>query len=84
MNKLRPEDDELLSSTRQMNIELCAEIERLRAALLDLIERWPTEQGYDGAIQRARQLLIDSSLRSPTKESLRRALKLPEDKRERT
>lgn len=39
--------------------------EKLRAALWDLINRWSTEEGYDGAIQRARAILIDMELRHP-------------------
>lgn len=37
--------------------EAADEIERLRAALRDIIERWPTEEGMDGAIRRARTAL---------------------------
>jgi hypothetical protein len=51
-----------------------AEIERLRAALRDLVDRWATERGYDGAIQRARALLLEGDLRSPKSEDVRRAL----------
>jgi hypothetical protein len=53
------------------------EIERLTAALRDLIDRWSTERGYDGAIQRARALLLEHDLRSPATEAVRNALEKP-------
>ena len=54
-----------------------AEIVRLVTALRDLVERWATERGYDGAIQRARALLLEHDLRSPTTEAIRSALEEP-------
>jgi hypothetical protein len=34
-----------------------AEIEQLRAALRDLVNRWSTKRGLDSAMQRARHIL---------------------------
>jgi hypothetical protein len=38
---------------------------KLELALWELIRRWPDERGYDVAVGRARQLLLEGALRSP-------------------
>ena len=38
---------------------------KLEVALWELIQRWPDERGYDVAIGRARQLLLEGAPRFP-------------------
>jgi hypothetical protein len=38
---------------------------KLELALWELIRRWPDERGYDAAVGRARQLLLDGALGFP-------------------
>jgi hypothetical protein len=68
------EERAILCTTMVENLK--ADNERLRALLSDLVERWSTERGY-GAIQRARQFLLDSALRSPQAKDVRAALETP-------
>ena len=58
-----------------MTMRQTLEIERLRAALKDLIDRWSDERGYDGAIRRARALLLDHAIKDPKAEDVRSALR---------
>ena len=39
---------------------------KLEVALWELIQRWPDERGYDVAIGRARQLLLEGAIRFPS------------------
>lgn len=66
-----------LKSLRAENERLRAAMERivaLEAALQDLVDRWSTERGFDGAIQRARALLMEAALRYPKEADVRTAV----------
>jgi len=52
----------------------CPHCEQFRVALQDLVDRWSTERGYDGAIQRARKLLMDHALRCARVEAVTAAM----------
>jgi hypothetical protein len=53
------------------------ELEQAIALLCDLVDRWPDERGYDGAIQRARLFVLEHRLRWPTREQVRAGLDRP-------
>ena len=66
--------------------ERCARLELKIRRLLDengpliavcreFIERWPTEEGIDNTIQRARAILLDHDLRSPPAEKVAAAIR---------
>jgi hypothetical protein len=57
----------------------CEHCAQFRVALADLVDRWSTERGYDGAIQRARKLLLDHALRCADAEAVTAALRTTDE-----
>jgi hypothetical protein len=57
IERLRAERDEAHREIAKLMVAL----ERLRAALRDLVNRWSTERGFDSAILRARHALEEKT-----------------------